>query len=424
MFFLSQKALSSRFLLAAMVPFLCIQNPINAKQQSTEIDPAAENWYQVEVILFDQKTINDTEAAPKDLYLSFPENWLELGNKYPDTGIMRRPIFDQSTSASILKPNKNDLTQRLFLILGAEQDQPLVFNHGSTSIPEASIPYQNQSYENPGELEPFPFDILDVDKRDAEEAKELQAVTNTKFKPVYEQPFQKLDKKHRDLNDTARALNRRNYNVRFHQAWRFQIKSKQQSPWILVKTIPEVANRQAIEGSLRFYKSRYLHFESDLWRIIFSNSENSDIVLPEIPQKSLNSDEKTLLKAIRFSNKLLALRDNLPSSTNLSADTSNQEFKGIEDALKAYNLNSVTPLLDSARDTTAETAKTGLSPNYSIKEIWPIKQSKRIQEDEVYYIDHPYMGTLVTIKAYKPEPINTPPQIALKDENSELSGAE
>ena len=84
----------------------------------------------------------------------------------------------------------------------------------------------------------------------------------------------------------------------------------------------------------------------------------------------------------------------------------------------------MTPLLDSARDTTAETAKTGLSPNYSIKEIWPIKQSKRIQEDEVYYIDHPYMGTLVTIKAYKPEPINTPPQIALKDENSELSGAE
>ena len=118
MFFLSQKALSSRFLLAAMVPFLCIQNPINAEQESTEIDPAAENWYQVEVILFDQKTINDTEAAPKDLYLSFPENWLELGNKYPDTGIMRRPIFDQSTSASILKPNKNDLTQRLFFNIG------------------------------------------------------------------------------------------------------------------------------------------------------------------------------------------------------------------------------------------------------------------------------------------------------------------
>jgi len=46
---------------------------------------------------------------------------------------------------------------------------------------------------------------------------------------------------------------------------------------------------------------------------------------------------------------------------------------------------------------------------YPIEAIWPIKQSKRIQEEEVYYIDHPQMGALVSIKPYEPVPINLPP---------------
>lgn len=421
MHFLSYKVPLSRLLLAAIFSFFSIHSPLYAKQQTIETDPAAENWYQVEVILFDQKTTTGTESAPKDLHLGFPENWLELGDKYPNVGIMRRPIFDPSSSASIVNLDHSNFTQRLRVLLEAEKNLPQNIKGGSTQIPEASIPYQHHNPEKLSDLKPFLQDELG-NEQDVMENGSLLANNKAEFKPVYEQPYQMLDKKLRDLNDTARALNKRKYNVRFHQAWRFQIDAKEQSPWVLIKTQPEVADRHAIEGALRFYKSRYLHFESDLWRILFSNSETMDLLLPEIPQTPLNSDEKTLLKALRFSKQLMALSDNMPNTIGLN--TSDQGIKEVENALNAYDLDAVLPLLDSSRDTTAEATKTVINPNYPIKEIWPIKQSKRIQEDEVYYIDHPYMGALVSIKSFEPVPINRPPQIPEPVEISELKTAE
>ena len=43
-----------------------------------------------------------------------------------------------------------------------------------------------------------------------------------------------------------------------------------------------------------------------------------------------------------------------------------------------------------------------------IRELWPIKLAKRIEEDNVYYLDHPEVGVMVTIKSYQPQPINLP----------------
>jgi hypothetical protein len=422
MFFLSHKAPLSRLLLAAMVPFFLVHSPLNAEQQTTKTDPAAENWYQVEVILFDQKTISDSESAPKEVQIGFPQNLLELSNKYPNTGIMRRPIFDRYSSASMTQSDDGNLTQRLLVLLGAKQIKPENYNGGST-IPEASIPYHYQDNEDISDLEPFPLDTFGSDQ-EAIKNKVLEDNNKAEFNPVYEQPYQILEKKLRNLNDTAKALNRRKYNVRFHQAWRFQIDAKEQTPWVLIKTKPEVGHRQAIEGSLRFYKSRYLHFESDLWRINFSTAENTQITLPEIPRKQLNNDEKSLLKVIRFSKKLKTLTDDLPKLTNLSVSEPDDNYKGIEDALAGYDLSDIAPLLDSPRDTTSELTEAVSIQGYPISEIWPIKQSKRLQEDEVYYIDHPFMGALVTIKSFEPVPINMPPQLLEPEQVSELKVAE
>jgi hypothetical protein len=422
MFFLSHKAPLSRLLLAAMVPFFLVHSPLNAEQQTTKTDPAAENWYQVEVILFDQKTISDSESAPKEVQIGFPQNLLELSNKYPNTGIMRRPIFDRYSSASMTQSDDGNLTQRLLVLLGAKQITPENYNGGST-IPETSIPYHYQDNEDISDLEPFPLDTFGSDQ-EAIKNKVLEENNKAEFNPVYEQPYQILDKKLRNLNDTAKALNRRKYKVRFHQAWRFQIDAKEQSPWVLIKTKPEAGHRQAIEGSLRFYKSRYLHFESDLWRINFSTSENTQITLPEIPRKKLNNDEKSLLKVIRFSKKLKTLTDDLPKLTDFSVSEPDDNYKGIEDALAGYDLSDIAPLLDSPRDTTSELTKAVSIQGYPISEIWPIKQSKRLQEDEVYYIDHPFMGALVTIKSFEPVPINMPPQLLEPEQVSELKVAE
>ena len=416
MFFSSHKAPLSRFLLVAMVPFFTLSNNLIAEQQTLETDPSAENWYQVEVILFDQKTITGSETAPQDFQIGFPENWLDLTNSYPNIGIMRRPIFDPSSTASIIEPEQKNFSKRLSILLGIDQYYLQYYNHGSTLIPEASIPYQNNDnveVAKVGSLDPDPLESLETPEVDQQQI-DTSAI---EFKPVYEQPFQKLNKKLRDLNDTARALNRRKYKVRFHEAWRFQIDSKEQSPWVLVKTKQEQANRQIIEGTLRFYKSRYLHFESDLWRINFSPSENLEIVLPAIPQKNLNPEEEILLKALRFSRKFALLVPNLDDH----GINANRGPESLLEALEGYNLDALTQLLDSPRDTTAQPLATVDTNQYPIKEIWPIKQSKRIQTDEVYYIDHPYMGALVTIKSYSPEPINQQPNMTFPTSSDKLT---
>ncbi|MDG2018508.1 MAG: CsiV family protein [Porticoccaceae bacterium] len=416
MFFSSHKAPLSRFLLVAMVPFFTLSNNLIAEQQTQETDPSAENWYQVEVILFDQKTITGSETAPQDFQISFPENWLDLTNSYPNIGIMRRPILDPSSTASIIEPEQKNFSKRLSILLGTGQYYLQYYNHGSTLIPEASIPYQNNDnveVAKVGSLDPDPLESLETPEVDRQQI-DTSAI---EFKPVYEQPFQKLNKKLRDLNDTARALNRRKYKVRFHQAWRFQIDSKEQSPWVLVKTQQEQANRQIIEGTLRFYKSRYLHFESDLWRINFSPSENLEIVLPAIPQKNLNPEEESLLKALQFSRKFALLVPSLDDH-GTNADSGPESLL---EALEGYNLNALTPLLDSPRDTTAQPLATVDTNQYPIEAIWPIKQSKRIQTDEVYYIDHPYMGALVTIKSYSPEPINQQPNMTFPTSSDKLT---
>ena len=43
---------------------------------------------------------------------------------------------------------------------------------------------------------------------------------------------------------------------------------------------------------------------------------------------------------------------------------------------------------------------------YAVSAVWPINQSKRIEEAKVYYLDHPELGIMLTIKSYEPEPIN------------------
>ena len=399
-----------------MVCFLPIFSQLHAQQDLEDNNPRAENWYQVEVILFDQQSITGTESAPTDLNIGFPRNWLELSDQYPNSGIMRRPLFDPSSTASISQPENNNLTARLSVLLGTNQYQFHNYNHGSTLVPEASIPYQNNQSESPDVPELTQFDDLDI----VDETDEFTADTGKiDFVPVYEQPYQILSKKFRDLNDTARALKRRKYTIRFHEAWRFQINSKEKSPWVIVKSEQELANRQIIEGSLRFYKSRYLHFETNLWRINFSPSQNMEIVLPEIPQQALNSDQKVLLKVLEFSNKLSSIAPNTSISNDQSVKGLDDMPEGVEAVLKNYNLNSVIPLLGTNAQFTEQSVTSDSTNNYPIKEIWPIRQSKRIQEDEVYYIDHPQMGALVTIKSFEPLPINLPPQEELSTELSE-----
>ena len=398
---IQHKTSISRLLLIALAlfwfPYLSV-----AEEQSQDIElPTLPNWYQVEVVLFDQKTILGDEQPPKELSLEFPNDLIELHSSYQNTGIMRRPLFDSLSESSITEPHQANLLDRIYAYLGISQFRYFTENQSEINlVPEGRIPYQADT-GNSSEPQILLVDQqseFDLPQEYTDEDKTAETVLPTDFNPVFEAPFRTLDKSDRDLNDTVRALNRRNYQVQFHQAWRFEVTSKQQSQWVLLKAGDNRAGRYAIEGALRFYKSRFLHFETDLWKLIFSDDSQSEIVLPEIPKKTMTSEEEVLVSAMRFSNRYLALNPMPLDASGL-----------IQSALNGYNLQWITPLFNAIQPSTTDDNRELQNTGYPIEAIWPIKQSKRIQEEEVYYIDHPQMGALVSIKAYEPVPINLPP---------------
>ena len=370
-----------------------------AEEQPQDIEtPTLANWYQVEVVLFDQKTILGDEQPPNELSLEFPNDLIELHSSYQNTGIMRRPLFDSLSKSWFTEPHQASLFERIYASLGIPHFLYITENQSEINlVPEARIPYQGDFVPESQTILNEQQSEFDIPEEDVVEAEITETLFPADFNPVFESPFRTLDKSDRDLNDTVRALNRRNYQVQFHQAWRFEVTSKQQSQWVLLKAGDNRAERYAIEGALRFYKSRFLHFETNLWKLIFNDDSQSEIVLPEIPKKPMTSEEAVLVSAMQFSNRYLAL-----SPKPL------QEPSLIHGALNGYNLQSITPLFKaqqlSATNDNHELKNTG----YPIEAVWPIKQSKRIQEEEVYYIDHPQIGVLVSIKPYEPVPINMP----------------
>jgi hypothetical protein len=398
---IQHKTSISRLLLIALAlfwfPYLSV-----AEEQSQDIElPTLPNWYQVEVVLFDQKTILGDEQPPKELSLEFPNDLIELHSSYQNTGIMRRPLFDSLSESSITEPHQANLLDRIYAYLGISQFRYFTENQSEINlVPEARIPYQADTGNSsePQILLVDQHSEFDFPEEDTIQVKTADTLFPSDFNPVFEAPFRTLDKSDRDLNDTARALNRRNYQVKFHQAWRFEVTSKQQSQWVLLKAGENRAERYAIEGALRFYKSRFLHFETDLWKLIFADDGQAEVILPEIPKKPMTSEEAVLVSAMQFSNRYLALNPMPLDASGL-----------IQSALNGYNLQWITPLLNAIQPSTTNDNQKLQNAGYPIEAIWPIKQSKRIQEEEVYYIDHPQMGALVSIKAYEPVPINLPP---------------
>jgi hypothetical protein len=90
---------------------------------------------------------------------------------------------------------------------------------------------------------------------------------------------------------------------------------------------------------------------------------------------------------------------------------------GDEAALEEYFLDST-----AAQDTEAQAALVedsepaivdqSLPPKYPIETVWVLKKSRRVEEQTIYYIDHPEMGIMLTIKPFTPDLLNPPEQAA------------
>jgi len=374
---INQKSHSFKKLLATMLMLLSVP---------------PQNWYQVEVILFTQDGNIGEEVPPLDYDLSFPDDILEL--------------IDVEALAE----------QQKLAIVGA-----LLPETPEISLIEASpfvgfIPLIEM--QDPA-ISPITDNLADSIIGEAPALSDLLVTIDTPVEPYvpeYEDPFEMLAIDQRDLNDSARVLARRDYNVIFHQAWRFVADENSNDPWILVHAGQKVGNRAEVEGSFRFYKSRFLHFETNLWRLKLAN-ENSEeqtslAKLPDVPQ--MDSDDTTLawrLIPISTKNKEVEATESTDLDLNTDVLTPENELftelgsasQTLDKSHSGYTLVSFDP-----READMEGQEQLEIP---VTEVWSIAQSKRIEEKSVYYLDHPELGIMLTIKSYEPQPTNSPPII-------------
>ena len=388
---INQKSHSFKKLLATMLMLLSVFAAGQQSDSDEEIIPP-QNWYQVEVILFTQDGNIGEEVPPLDYDLSFPDDILEL--------------IDVEALAE----------QQKLAIVGA-----LLPETPEISLIEASpfvgfIPLIEM--QDPA-ISPITDNLADSIIGEAPALSDLLVTIDTPVEPYvpeYEDPFEMLAIDQRDLNDSARVLARRDYNVIFHQAWRFVADENSNDPWILVHAGQKVGNRAEVEGSFRFYKSRFLHFETNLWRLKLAN-ENSEeqtslAKLPDVPQ--MDSDDTTLawrLIPISTKNKEVEATESTDLDLNTDVLTPENELftelgsasQTLDKSHSGYTLVSFDP-----READMEGQEQLEIP---VTEVWSIAQSKRIEEKSVYYLDHPELGIMLTIKSYEPQPTNPLPVI-------------
>lgn len=188
---------------------------------------------------------------------------------------------------------------------------------------------------------------------------------------ITETPYIKLAKEQRALNPDDYTLERApGYRVLFHQAWRQPAQSPRNTPWILIQGGKSYDDHFELEGSLRLYQSRYLHVQTNLWKVHYlparSQPVNSDIIIPP--------EEKPWPE--------------IPATP----EPPPVEITTVEQLLIDVDKRSVFPV---PADATA--------PSYQPDQIFTLKSSQRITAEQLHYMDHPNMGVLVLVTPFDGE---------------------
>ena len=389
------------WILVCTVFFCLAASPALADEIISENSEQTAPWYQVEVVIFTQQGYMGNEKPTRDYQLDFPQKVVELrdtdyiGNNYPV------PDYDKQIGLYALDDNPEE--QRAIPVVSVEDPAISFLNAALGSVASeqhtpgmpvaVAIPLRDTASESQA--------LIEADAEQQAEAIAEPEAEEEEYIPQYEKPFIKLERALRNLNDSARALDRRaKYNVLFHEAWRFAADKNSDDPWIIIKAGKQQLDRFEIEGSLRFYKSRFLHFQSDLWLLDFADSDGSGETVelppfPEVPLPSLSEGQDVLEVAID--------------------ESALERFFYGEPSAYEEPKNPAEITEASGKDQDSDKTQPA---DYRVSSLWTFDQSKRLEEEQSYYLDHPKMGILVTIKSHQVE-ITNPPEETLEELSTE-----
>lgn len=373
-------------LLALYVLLAPLSSFSRAQDQPPEESPP---WYQVEVIIFTQQGYAGEEQPPRTVQLDFPENSLELG----EPGETAEHHFPVAIGGMVAAPTEP-------LIPRAEVQDPAL---ALATEPAVEPLLQAGASAN----EP---DLAQANAEDAAYLSNNLVANQQPYTPIYEPTFVKLPREERNLNESATALARQpQYKVVLHEAWRFAADQNGQDPWVIIKAGNQYQDRFQIEGSLRFYKSRFLHFQSDLWLLEFDTENGTGAGNEGEDEYGIKSAATKLIELPDF-----PLREEPSLSENhivgeLQFDPSRiNDFLLDPPVIMGTDSNQIADI-ELAGEETTQLNQPEPAKKYPVAELWTFDQSKRIEEQQSYYIDHPKMGIMLTIIPYQPQPINPPP---------------
>ena len=179
------------------------------------------------------------------------------------------------------------------------------------------------------------------------------------------------------LDEVVRKLKlSRGYRVLFESSWYQPIFSKLYARPVYIEARD---NKDRIYGQLNIYKGRFLHSEITLR---FSNLTKEENIQIEVKPKNFNSILEELTKP-----------QGIPDDDG--SYWMNTILSQIKIRFREFNENNI--YLDKIQ---TKQEPEGIEKVY-FKDLYELKEERKMDEEEYYYVDHPYFGVLLRISLVK-----------------------
>jgi hypothetical protein len=243
----------------------------------TEVMPPPvdyEPWYHVEIILFaNLNTTGGNEAATAEKHV-YPNAILSVG---PQSNDQLAPLNSGQQAHLVDDKRWLDRGERVLLpdvMAPREAVSDTSFGDATFNEPAFNDAALNNAPLNSESLEPMPI-IVDE--------KWLALVLDSAGPTA----FSALKRQDQNLNSIARSISRSSgYRLLGHQAWRQPMTDEVDATPILLQLGDQLDGLFEIDGTLRLYRSRYLHVITDLW---FTRTLAANESQPLVDQASLEA---------------------------------------------------------------------------------------------------------------------------------------
>ncbi len=284
------------------------------------------DWYQVEIIIFANKNPAGNNEIPPFKQRYYPASMYSVA----------APAEANWTPENAEQQAQIDAYLALFETVDqqpAPDSEPnFLFESRSRFADRAAFDAGNSPPKNSAERRTL----------DGFDTKVVSAALNTNRSRAYAA----LEPSQHELSKIARSLERSSrYRLLTHQAWRQPFTEESLAEPILIQTGMHAGDDYEVDGTLLFYRSRFLHVKADLWYTPITAEEAS-------------------------SQNALAPNKRRPTTNDFLAN-------------------------DMSKD---------IQPAFATRLSYQLEHARRMRSATLHYIDHPLFGILIKIEDYAGPP--------------------